>query len=455
MIVNILIVDDEKTFAEILSENFLRSGENASAVYNAEDALKYLMKNDVDVVILDINMKEMDGVTTLAEVKRINPDIEVIMLTGYGTVKTARDTLKLGAFDFLAKPCDLDELSNTVRHAYERKSLKKENRSLHAVVEKIEHIERKTRFIGDSRQIIEMLSLVDNIAPTDCSVLIQGESGTGKELIARLIHEKSRRSNNGFIAINCGAIPENLMESEFFGYERGAFTGAVARKIGIFEAFDGGTVLLDEIGDLPLHMQVKLLRVLESHEFQRLGSTKTQRTDVRIISASNKDLEKETDKGNFRKDLFYRLNVITISIPALEERKSDIELLANYFLNKFSSRFKKKIKSFSPRAMELLKNYPWPGNVRELENVIERSVILCTGETIDEKNLPGNLTHPAKKSPVLTNIDAAGRMEDVEREHIRLLLTEFHHHRAKTARALGISERTLYRKLKQYGLLEK
>ncbi len=450
---NILIVDDEKTFAEILSENFLRSGENACAVFNAADALDFLKKNEVDVVILDINMKGMDGVNALEEIKKINPEIEVIMLTGYGTVQTARDTLKLGAFDYLSKPCDLDELMNTINHAFERKQLKEENRSLHAVVEKLENPQGEDGIIGTSREIVEILQLIDNIAPTDCTVLIQGESGTGKELVARRVHEKSNRKEKGFIALNCGAIPENLMESELFGYEKGAFTGANSKKIGIFEAFIGGTVFLDEIGDLPLHMQVKLLRVIESQEFQRLGGTKTHKTDIRILSATNKNLEKEVEQDSFRKDLFYRLNVITINLPSLTERPGDIPVLASYFINKFNKQFRKNMAGFTDEAMDILMNYSWPGNVRELENVIERCVILCNDIEISPEYLPGNLIKVKKNYNELPQVTSETSIERIEKDHIKKLLEKYYGHRAKTAAALGISERTLYRKLKRFDLV--
>jgi len=466
--VNLLIIDDEE-MTGLTIRDYLRAISGDLVSYNVEffsdsdEGFKYFKNNPVDVVILDMMLKENDGMRLLKEMKALKPEVEIIILTGYGSGQKSIAALKVGAFDFLSKPFVLASLEKIILKAYSKKVMETENRITSIIEKKISDLETsigsEETFIGNDSKIKEIIGLVSEISKTDCNVLIQGESGTGKELIARLIHKSSNRSQELFFPINCGAIPENLLESELFGYEKGAFTGANTRKLGLFEVATKGTIFLDEIGDLPLTFQVKLLRVLERGEFNRIGGTKILKTETRVISATNKDLRVEVEKGLFRRDLYYRLNVITITLPPLRERILDIPLLVEYFLKK-NNKTDKKIE-ISKEAMEILLNYNWPGNVRELQNVVDRIVILSDSNIVTPEIVNRALSMHDNYSKIkqyyesdfveLVEKDSLITLEELEKRYIKYVFKSTGYNKAKSAYILGISERTLYRKMKQYG----
>lgn len=384
---SILIVDDEKSQRELLRD-FLRSeGHTVTEADNGEKAIKMVLGGHFDLILLDYKMPGMNGLEVLKEVKRINPEIDVVIITAYGTVETAVDALKAGAIDYITKPIvELDELIILVNRIAERRQLIQENRLLKDDLSK--HGITADKIIYQSRQMAELINLAGRVAPSKASVLIQGESGTGKELLARLIHQLSPRADKPIIIVNCVALHENLLESELFGHEKGAFTGASSRRIGRFEEADGGTIFLDEIGELSPTIQVKLLRFLQEREFQRLGSNVNLQVDVRFISATNRDLEIQVAEGTFRDDLFYRLKVVTMSLPPLRERKEDLPVLIDYFIDKFAKENGKNIKGFTAEARDLLLKYDYPGNVRELENILERAVVIAREQYITTNDLP-------------------------------------------------------------------
>jgi DNA-binding NtrC family response regulator len=428
--------------------------------------MDFFRNYETDIVVLDIHLGDVNGMELMKEMKKIDPGPEIILLTGYGNGESTIEALRSGAYDYLSKPFDLEALKKIIIKAYEKKILKIENRTINDKLDTEEALEtQELVFIGKNSRIKEIISLISDISNTDCNVLIQGESGTGKELIARLIHKNSLRNNELFFPINCGAIPENLLESELFGYEKGAFTGAVNRKLGLFEVASKGTIFLDEIGDLPLNFQVKLLRILETGEFNRIGGTRIITTDARIISATNKDLKTEVEKNLFRRDLYYRLNVITIPLPPLRERSEDIPILIEYFIEKQSQKINREIRGISKEAMELLKNYDWPGNVRELQNMIDRIIILTPGPVITPeviaRNLPiiSNIEESIAKKEMdgyvnLVRKDDLISLQKLEERYIRHILEKTHFNKSKSATILNISERTLYRKIKEYNLKE-
>ncbi|CUS93475.1 DNA-binding transcriptional response regulator, NtrC family, contains REC, AAA-type ATPase, and a Fis-type DNA-binding domains [Candidatus Kryptonium thompsonii] len=377
----ILIVDDEEYLCELLKDELLST--NLFEVDIANDgaqAINKIQSKIYDVVLLDIKMPRISGIEVLKFIKEYSPDTEVIMITALGDIKLAVETIKLGAFDFITKPYNFDELLVSIQNALEKRQLKLQNILMQ---KELSHLTQSDEIIGQSKVFKDVLDIVARVAGTDTTVLIYGESGTGKEVIARLIHKNSLRKDKPFVTINCAAIPDTLLESELFGYEKGAFTDAHTSKPGLVEIANGGTLFLDEIGDLSQYVQPKLLRFIETGEFRRVGGNNILKVDVRIISATNKDLNEEVKKGNFREDLLYRLNVVTIRLPALRERKEDIPLLVEYFLNK-KTRGRKKI---SPEAMQILINYDWPGNIRELENVVERAAILAKDDIIKPEDL--------------------------------------------------------------------
>ncbi|HDI78059.1 MAG TPA: sigma-54-dependent Fis family transcriptional regulator, partial [Desulfobacteraceae bacterium] len=381
----ILVVDDEKNYLVVL-ETLLRSeGYEVITADNAKDALEIVLESDVDLVLTDMKMPGISGMELLETIKRRKPDIPVIMMTAYGTIEMAVEAMKKNAYDYITKPFKNEELKRTIRKAIENYTLLKENRRLSR---ELRERYRFANIIGKSKPMLEIFSTIEKIASSRASVLITGESGTGKELIAKAIHYSGSRKDGPFISVNCGALTETLLESELFGHERGAFTGAIAMKKGRFELADKGTLFLDEIGDMPASLQVKLLRVLQEMEFERVGGTRTIKVDVRIISASNKTMKEEVEEGRFREDLFYRLNVIHIHIPPLRERVEDIKLLVNYFIDKYSKEEGKEGLKISADAWKALYGYHWPGNVRELENVIERAVVLNSDGIIDLDDLP-------------------------------------------------------------------
>ena len=446
----ILIAEDEEHQRDLLEGFLKKEGFSVEPVANGQEALHKLAGDFFDIALLDYKMPELDGLQTLREIRKLYPDLPVVMMTAYGTVETAVASMKEGALDYLTKPIDLDELLLILHKVIERSHLIQENRALKAQLQ-----ERYTfsNIIYGSPKMEEVIGLVARVAPSQTTVLIRGESGTGKELITNAIHYASPRSNMPLVKVNCSAIPETLLESELFGHEKGTFTGAAQRRIGRFEEASGGTIFLDEIGDLSPGTQVKLLRILQEKEFQRLGSNQTFKTDVRVIAATNQNLEEAMKKGLFREDLYYRLNVISIPLPPLRERREDIPLLMDYFLKKYSKLNQKSISDISKEARGLLLRHSYPGNVRELENLIERAVVLCRGEVITTQDLPFHLQEgkseiefPKKEKSLPESL------EGIEKDLIIKALHEHQGTQTRAAESLGISERVLRYKIRKYGI---
>ncbi len=420
-----------------------------SIATNGEACLKHIREDSPDLVLLDIQMPGIDGIETLKRIREQDTIIPVVMMSAHGTIEKAVQSMRLGAYDFITKPFASDRLLVTVNNALLNFSLKKE-------VDELKR-ELKDRYqfkniIGQSGVMQEVFRSLEKVVDSNVTVLIQGESGTGKELIARAIHFHSRRSNNPFVAVNCSALPESLLESELFGHEKGSFTGATGRRIGKFELANNGTIFLDEIGLMTPATQSKVLRVLQEREFERVGGNDLVRVDTRVISATNKDLEEAVKKGEFREDLFYRIAVFPIKLPALRERKEDIPLLAAHFLKKYSEQEGKQIEDISPDALELLMSYHWPGNVRELENAIERAVVLANPPEIAAKDLPPNVRSLGEKKIYESDNKLAGWIEKLEENALRQALLECEGNISQTAKKLGIGRATIYRKAKKYGL---
>ncbi len=444
---HILVVEDGQSQREMLKDFLVQQGHVVAEAEDGETAVNKVLEGYFDLLLLDYKMPKMDGIETLKKIKDINPEIEVVMMTAYGTVETAVDAMKAGAIDYITKPIELDELSILVDRISERLTLIRENEILREKLWKKGVITDK--IIYGSPKMEKLINMAGRVASSRATVLIQGESGTGKELFARLIHNLSPRSEKPMIAVNCGALPENLLESELFGYEKGAFTGATSRRIGRFEEADGGTIFLDEIGEMSLPVQVKFLRFLQEHEFQRLGGNDTLRSDIRIISATNQDLETNVKQGTFRDDLFYRVNVVVMSIPPLRERKEDIPLLIEHFLRRFAAENKREIEDLSSEAKDLLLKYDYPGNVRELENIIERAVVISRNPVISIEDLPFREVSSSYENDRKTLRES---LDMLERERIQEAMEETGHHQTKAAKMLGISERMLRYKLQKYGL---
>jgi two-component system nitrogen regulation response regulator NtrX len=443
----ILVVDDEKSIRTTLAAILADEGYRALGVGSGPEALARIGEEVPDLVILDIWLPDMDGIDTLAEVKRQWPELPVVMMSGHGTIETAVKATKLGAYDFLEKPLSLDKMLLLVERALEHAQLERENRQLR------ERIERAHQIIGTSAPVNELRRQIATAAPTNGRVLIIGENGAGKELVARSIHVLSARRDRPFVEVNCAAIPDELIESELFGHEKGAFTGAVARRRGKFELADGGTLFLDEIGDMSLRTQAKVLRVLEEQTIERIGSQEVVRVDVRVIAASNQPLPDLIAQGRFREDLFYRLNVIPIEVPPLRRRKEDIPLLVEHFLKAFSAEYGKRPKSLSGDAMVHVMAYDWPGNVRELRNMVERLVIMTAGDTITPEDLPPPL-RPVQ--PLAVGDGGAQSLREAreafERAFILAELRDNEWNITRTAKSLGIGRVNLWRKLKAYGI---
>jgi DNA-binding NtrC family response regulator len=452
---NLLIVDDEETLRVLLESELSESDEFAVDVaFDGGEAINRIQAKVYDVILLDIRMPRVSGIEVLKFVQEYSPTTQVIILTNYADVKTAIQTIKMGAYDFLAKPYDIDELFNTIHRAIERKQLTIDNKLMKS------ELTRKTgasELIGQSAPFLKLVENATRFAESDSFILIQGASGTGKELIASLIHRRSPRNNRPFVAVNCASIPDTLLESELFGHEKGAFTNAMATKEGLVEVANGGTLFLDEVGDISPAIQPKLLRFLETGEFRRVGGTNLLTVDVRVVSATNKELREEVRAGRFREDLYYRLNVITLRIPLLKERKDDIPVLAQYFLERKAKT--KKAKTLAPASLRLLMDHDWPGNVRELEHVLEGAVLLSTGDTIEPADLSmyfhrADFSPGASGDPVHEASSPQGgkSLEDLEKEHIERVLRQNNYSRNKSADELGISKKTLYLKIKRYGL---
>jgi len=439
---SVLIVDDEFSMRDSLVHWFEKDGYRTGSAQDGHEALQRLDEHDWDAVLLDIKMPGMDGLELQRRIREVDPELPIIMITAFASVDSAVQALKEGAFDYVTKPIDPDELSHLVRRAVEKRRLQRENIQLRR---KVDQLATPTTIVGASGPMSKVLELVASVAQTDTTVLIRGESGTGKELIAQTIHANSRRRYFPIVPVNCGAVPESLLESELFGHEKGAFTGAQYRRKGKLEMADGGTLFLDEVGTIGLPMQVNLLRVLETKEFTRLGGTKPVRVDFRVICATNQDLERQVKEGTFREDLYFRLNVITISLPALRERRQDIPLLAQHLLAKYAQEMNRAFTGFDPAAMDQMVRYDWPGNVRELANAVERALVVGRGPLVMAADLPMRMNEKAEPP-------AGDSLADVEQAQIRVILERTGGNVTRSADILGIDRVTLYNKIKKYGL---
>ncbi len=444
----ILIVEDEEGMREFLKILLAKQGYEVTGCENGEEALKRFREENYHVIVTDIRMPGMDGIEVLSRIKEIDPSVPVIIMTGYASMESAIEAVNKGAFAYLLKQARNDEIKQMVKKAIEMRYLQRENTLLKQQLRKT-HAKRK--IIGKSEKIRQVFALIDKVAETDSTILIYGESGTGKELIAREIHYRSKRANGPFVSINCGALPETLLESELFGHVRGSFTGAVRDKEGLFAVAKGGTFFLDEVGETSPAIQVKLLRVLQEREIIPVGGVKPIKVDVRLIAATNANLEKDVESGKFRADLFYRLNVIPLRIPPLRERKDDIPLLVEHFLKTYAEQSGKPPKTISPEAMDILMRYDWPGNVRELENAIERAVILQEGRVITPDDLPEKVRYRKRAGEDSVVCSSNLTLEELEKEYLLKVLKETGWHKKRAAAILGINPSTLYRKLQRYG----
>ena len=460
--ISLLVADDDTAHRTMLRKLLSGWGYAITEADDGGSAVEAVRRQPFDLILMDIRMIKVSGLTALTEIKAFNPAIPVVIMTAYASVETAVEALKKGAYDYLTKPLDFDELRLTLERAVDHSHLKEENRLLRASLG--ERFDRRN-LIGRSAAMTHLIETASQVAPSEATVLITGESGTGKEMIAGLIHTNSLRKDGPFVKFNCAAIAETLLESELFGHEKGAFTGADRRKEGKFRQADGGSLFLDEVSEMSVGMQVKLLRVLQEREFTRVGGEEVIRVDVRLIAATNRDLLREVGAGRFREDLFYRLNVVTLFVPPLRERQEDIPLLAQEFLVRFAEKNRKSIKGFTPQAMDRLLRHPWPGNVRELMNAVERGVVLSRGEYLDETEL--SLLTPSPGAPVTSGGEEAARetttgesatpgspsLEAVERETILRTLEGAGGNKSEAARRLGITRRTLHQKLRKYGMM--
>lgn len=451
----LLVIDDESNMRHMLAAMLKNSGYSVDTASEGLEGMKMLERSSYDFILCDIKMPKMDGMTFLKAAGDLVKHSTVIMMSAYGTVETAIEAMKLGAYDYISKPFKSDEVTLTLKKAEERERLKKENNFLRERIRTIQADIRFDRMVGQSKAIQAVFDLAKKVARHNTTVLITGESGTGKELIARGIHFYSERADGRLIPVNCGGIPENLLESEMFGYKKGAFTGADRDKAGLFEAAEGGTLFLDEIGELPLSLQVKLLRVLQESEVRPVGDPKTHKVDVRVITATAKNLEAEMRKGTFREDLFYRLNVMQIHLPPLRERTEDIPPLCQLFIERFNGELKKRIASISPGAMSHLMKHPWPGNVRELENVIQRAVVLAEQDALLPEHLPGSVLtglENGHRDILCEGFSLKEAQRSLEKKLIVKALTETGGNRTRAARLLEISHPSLLSKIKAYGI---
>jgi two-component system response regulator HydG len=433
-IFHILVVDDDLSHLKTLKTIITSWGYKAFEADDGTKAVELVKERPYDLILMDVRMAEMSGIEALKQIKEYNPSIPILIMTAYSSVDSAVEALKAGAYDYLTKPLDFDVLKLTLERAdYDLKNI-----------------------IGTSKAMKELVDMLAMVAPSEATVLITGESGTGKELIARSIHYNSPRKDHSLVIVNCAALTETLLESELFGHEKGAFTGADKRREGRFMQANKGTIFLDEIGEMSPMMQAKLLRVIQEREIQRVGSDDALKVDVRILAATNRKLENDVADGKFREDLYYRLNVVTVDVPPLRDRQDDIPLLAQHFLEKYSKKNRKQVKGFSPTAMDILLKYDWPGNVRELENAVERSVILLNGDYISEKELPLNITQTYSEESNWVATQPSNTeprpLEEVEKEAILAALEASGGNKSETARTLGINRKTLHKKLKNYGV---
>lgn len=451
---NILVVDDDAVARELLAEALKKEGYDVEAFGSGEEAIARGRQGPVDLVLTDIRMGAVDGLTVLREFKRLSPDTAIVVLTAFGSLEGAIEAIKQGAYDYLAKPFKKEEIKLVVQRSLDHCRLVRENARFR---EELKGKDDWSPLVGSSPAMLEVYKLVARVSEGKSTVLLQGESGTGKELIARAVHANSPRRDKAFVPVNCGALPDTLLESEMFGHERGAFTGAVGTKTGLFESANGGTLFLDEIGELGQALQVKLLRVMQDHEVRRVGGTASIKVDVRIIAATNRDLEQLVKEGKFRDDLYYRLNVVRITLPSLKERHEDIPMLAHHFLQKCGAGATRAVRGFHPDTLALLQRYRWPGNVRELENAIERAVSLSHGPLLTPEDLPSAIRQAgtmseARVEPADLPEDAYLTLEEVEKRHLIRVLKETKGNKVKAAKILGIDRRTLYRMAERFGV---
>jgi Nif-specific regulatory protein len=449
----ILIADDKSSMRKVLRQTLEGDQYSIVEAEDGEKALEMIKAKHIDLIITDIKMPKLDGMALLKMIRELDNEIMVIVMTAYGTIETAVEAMKLGAYDYITKPFSTEQVKLTVDKAIERQKLLYENKYLR---EKLNDQYNYKRIVGNSGAMQPVYELIEKVAPTDTAVLIRGESGTGKELVAHAIHFNSRRKDKPFIKVNCAVLAEGVLESELFGHEKGSFTGAAGKRIGRFELAHGGSIFLDEIGDINPATQVKLLRVLQEKEFERVGGTEVIRSDVRIITATNKNLEEAIKKGQFREDLFFRLNVVPIVVPPLRERREDVERLAQHFLHRYNQEANKKIVKIDKKALELMARYHWPGNVRELENAVQRAVVLADSDTVYPSNLPLDIQtfqkdeylHHLKEDSSLTD-----KVENYEKELILKAMEKANHVQTKAAKLLDVNRTALIYKLKKYGLL--
>jgi len=455
--IRVLVVDDDSSLRSVVAEQLCRGDFEAVPMASAREAVKLLSEQDYDVVLLDVMMPDMSGLETLEQIRKLEDPPEVVMLTADTSLSTGIEAMRLGAYHYLTKPATLDEMEAVLRKAHEKRRLLKQNASLRSVAGPDGDADDSVEMIVESAAMTELLKQAEAAARTDSTVLLTGESGTGKDVMARYIHAKSPRAGSPMIMVNCGALPETLIESEFFGHERGAFTGANATRRGLLEAADGSSLFMDEIGDMPLLMQVKVLHFLEQGRFRRVGSTRDQNADVRIIAATNRNLPAEVERQHFRADLYYRLNVVSLHIPPLRERRAAIPYFIDYFLRHYRERFKRPNLDMSPAARAQLQDYSWPGNVRELRNSLERAAALSQSDMLEAaqfpflanaaNDLPARAESPTPAAPAsLMTLS----LEEIERDHILRILKARDGNRERAAAVLGISTRTLYRKLREY-----
>ncbi len=446
----VLLVDDDPVGLKNMARFLKRKGHETVLASGGKEALARIQRESFDMILTDLVMDDVDGMEVLSHAKRSSPDTEVIILTGYAAVSSAIEAMKKGAYHYLAKPLRLDELDCVVGNALEKIRLRKEIRRLAAEKDKPWGVEQ---IVGQSRPIVALKKAIPQVASTDSNILVTGESGTGKELVARAVHQLSPRANSRFLAINCGSFTEELLANELFGHEKEAFTGATSVRPGLLESADGGTIFFDEVGDMPLSMQAKLLRVIQERELMRVGGVRPVPVDVRIMGATNKDLKKAIQGGLFRQDLYYRLNVVPLHLPSLAERKEDIPLLAHHFLKKVVMRSDKMLLGFTSEAMDLMRRYDYPGNIRELENIVERCAAFAKGEKIGAEDLPTDI----KEMEVLSFHKEAHpfrTLEELERDYIHWVMSRTGKNKSQAARILGIDRVSLYRKLKKYQIVE-
>jgi two-component system, NtrC family, response regulator PilR len=454
----ILVVDDEKSMREFLAIMLKKEGYEVLIAEGGEAALETIRREPIDLVVTDLRMPRMDGLALLKAAKELFPNLVILVITAFASTDTAVEAMKLGAYDYIEKPFKLDEIKLTVAKAIERKRLGDVTRALTEenllLKRQLETRRRSDLIIGKSRRLLEIFETIGKIAESLSTVMVTGESGTGKELVAQAIHQQSNRRDRPFVSVNCGAIPEGLIESELFGHVKGAFTGAVANKLGLFATADGGTLFLDEITEVPQPLQVKLLRAIQEREIRRVGETRDVKVDVRLIAASNRDLEIAVRDGALREDLFYRLNVIPIHLPPLRERRDDIPLLVDHFIQKFSRELKKEVRRVSPEALALLEHYHWPGNIRELENVIERAVVLGTGDIIGFDAMPERLRVPRvarEMEPDFPEEGLEARLARIEQQYLQMALERTGGVQTKAADMLQMTFRQFRYKLQKYG----